>query len=369
VNTNRTREYGKLRRPKLPRSSGFRKVLPPVDLTPGWGSSQSEADLSKMRVRQSFMVETHLGGIIEQVPGFDAWRAMTHGMGSRIRDSRPIRSRGYADKELIRASSEMERETLFDEGDAWVRIPDVSTVPWRCICYLESTYMSGRLGFGTGWLVSADTIITAGHNVFSAEGDGWAQTVRVTAGSDAGFAFGETYAEHIDAYPGWVDSGGKARDCDLGMLKLADRTLGNRAGWFGFAVFTDTDLRTAPLIQSAGYPAETKPRGTLWFDAGRVTTFDAAFVHYRIDTEKGQSGSPIFFTNKEGQRWVMATHVYGQASDNLGLRVTEKFMTRLPPGPVRPGRHRRGHATAAERAVGDAARSVADIARLRSGCA
>ena len=322
MKADRSRERGKVLRPDP--EPYYRKASPPTDLAPGWGWAMDEADLTKIRAQRSFMVETHMGGIIERVPGFETWRAMTHGMGSRLKEVSPARSRDYVDEALVRGAGRFEPETLFGEGDLWIRIPDTSTVPWRCICYLQSTYESGRLGFGTGWLVSGDTVITAGHNVFSAEGDGWAQTVRVTAGSDAGFAFGETYAEHIDAYPGWVDSDGKARDCDLGMLKVADRTLGHRAGWFGFAAFTDADLRTAPLIQSAGYPAESKPRGTLWFDAGRVTTFDGSFLHYRIDTEKGQSGSPIFFSNNEGQRWVVATHVYGQAADNLGLRITNK---------------------------------------------
>jgi glutamyl endopeptidase len=286
-----------------------------------------DANLTKiLLVQRSFMLETHLGGVLERVPGFPARRAMTHGMGSRMTGGGFSRSswRNHAATTLAHQTSKIEPESIFNEEDSWVRIPDTTTVPWRCICYLEITYESGRQAFGTGWLVSADTVITAGHNVFSAEGDGWATSVSVFAGSDEGFAFGETYAESLDAYPGWAKSRGKARQNDLGMIKVVDKNLGYRAGWFGFAVFTDAQLQAAPIIHSAGYPAESKPRGTQWFDAGRVLKFDASFLHYRIDTEKGQSGSPIFFCNKEGQRWVVATHVYGQGVDNLGLRVTEE---------------------------------------------
>ncbi|MEQ9124137.1 MAG: serine protease, partial [Alphaproteobacteria bacterium] len=94
-------------------------------------------------------------------------------------------------------------------------------------------------------------------------------------------------------------------------------------GWFGLAVLTDSDLDQAPLIQSAGYPARTKPYGTQWYDAGRAGRYSDGFISYWVDTEEGQSGAPIFFSNAAGQRWVVATHVYSQSHSNLGQRVTE----------------------------------------------
>lgn len=317
--------------------SGFRELKPPLALSL---ERDKEAERyargvarPKMRVQRSYMEETHLGGCLENVPGFSAWKAMTHGLGGRIvvpAQSGPSAGLASDLREAARRGSPMTAESLFAEDDAWVRIADTSTLPWRCICHLEISYASGRNAIGTGWLSSADTVITAGHNVFSAAGDGWATGIRVVPGRDSSIApFGETYAARIDALAGWADSNGKAHDRDVGVIKLADTSMGHRTGWFGYAVFTDRDLLNAPLIHSAGYPGVSKPFATQWFDGGRVTNYTQAFIEYRIDTEEGQSGSPIFFCNAERQRWVVATHVYGQPNGNLGRRVSNEVFNAI----------------------------------------
>ncbi len=288
----------------------------------------------KLRVSRSYMLETHLGGRLEPVPGFDSRTAMTHGFKSTLITSgmrggiRAGRAALWQEERSDRAvdDGDFVAESQFGVGQPWVRIHNTSVVPWRCICHLEITYGSGRQALGSGWLSGPDTVITAGHNVFSAEGDGWATGIRVVPGRNSDLApYDETYARRIDALPGWVDSQGQERAFDLGVIKTGDASIGYRTGWFGHAVFTDGDFAHSQLIQSAGYPAITKPFATQWYDAGRVTDFSAEFLAYRIDTEPGQSGSPIFFTNNEGQRWVVATHVYGRNSANLGRRITDRI--------------------------------------------
>ena len=158
----------------------------------------------------------------------------------------------------------------------------------------------------------------------SQEPEGWASRIRVVPGRDRDFApFDETYGRHIDALPGWITSQGGESHFDLGVIKTSGAAVGLRTGWFGYTVLTDSDLFNSPLIHSAGYPDVSKPFATQWVDAGRVTNFSAKHLEYRIDTESGQSGSPIFTYDQSDQRLVIATHVYGQSSANLGLRITD----------------------------------------------
>ena len=273
------------------------------------------------------MLESHLGGVLERVPGFDTSVAFTHGLGPgggvaelprAAYPWQPERSwilSGWRDPHL-------RPESVFGVEDAWVQVDDTSRVPFRCICHLEIAYVGGATARGSGWFAGPDTVVTAGHNVLNAEIDQWAREIRVLPGRNGGTTgpFGESYAVFADALDGWKDDFDPAHD--LGMLKLADKGLGSATGWFGYAVFTDDDLDQQPLIQSAGYPSVTRPYGTQWYDAGRAERYSDAFVAYRVDTEEGQSGAPVFFTNTHGQRWVVATHVYGQASTNLGRRIT-----------------------------------------------
>ena len=283
----------------------------------------------KRRVQESWMQESHLGGVLEQVPGFDSSVAFTHGLGpgSGVRELARAACPWLPERCLIpsgqRDVAGLRPESVFSVGDAWVQLHDTSRVPFRCICHLEITYEGGATAIGSGWLAGPDTVITAGHNVLNAEIRQWAQHIRVVPGRNGGTTgpYGESYGVYADALEGWKKKFDP--DNDLGMLKIADKGLGSSTGWFGFAVFTNADLDQHPLIQSAGYPSLTRPYGTQWYDAGRAVRYSSAFLAYRVDTEEGQSGAPVFFTNNDGQRWVVATHVYGHTKTNLGRRVTD----------------------------------------------
>jgi V8-like Glu-specific endopeptidase len=39
--------------------------------------------------------------------------------------------------------------------------------------------------------------------------------------------------------------------------------------------------------------------GSLWYNAGRVRKMEKTYVEYMVDTEGGQSGSPIYFFDEE----------------------------------------------------------------------
>ncbi|WP_282604459.1 serine protease [Pelagibius sp. Alg239-R121] len=294
-------------------------------------SSQKREPLEQereRRIQRSWMTETHLGGILERVSDFPLSRAYSHGYGSQIVDQTSLSdvlcttsSNTLLDKGVRKW---LQPENAFFEGQPWVKINDTSRVPFRSICHLEIVYENGSRATGSAWFSGPDTLITAGHNVFDRHSKSWARNIRVIPGRDGRIApFGETYGVKRDALAGWVDRGDE--QYDLGMIKTADKTIGSATGWFGYAVFTDSDLSARPLIQSAGYPGESKAFGTQWYDAGRSTDYDEAFIYYRVDTEAGQSGAPIFFSNKSGQRWVVATHVYTQGTANLGRRVTNEI--------------------------------------------
>lgn len=309
----------------------FRRLHPPPEFDPGRAESERRAASKrkrKMLIQESWMLESHLGGVLESVPNFHPVTALTDGFGQ----SAQAAPRTYGRRDHYQAMTGREDdpngtllrpEVAFEEGQPWVPVGDTAQVPFRCICHLEITYEGGQTATGSGWLAGPDTVVTAGHNVLNAEIRQWARDIRIVPGRNGTGSgpFGETFATFADALDGWKNGFDPASD--LGVIKMADQSIGLATGWFGFAVFTDDDLRQAPLIQSAGYPAETKAYGTQWYDAGRAGRYSEAFISYRVDTEEGQSGAPVFFSNDEGQRWVVATHVYGRARSNLGQRVTE----------------------------------------------
>lgn len=269
------------------------------------------------RVRPSFMVETNLGGTLEDVPGLDVSRVMVGGLigagggGAQVRPTQ----RAYGPQ----------TELAFNEGPDWTPVPDTSGVPWRSVCHLSLRF-AGATGAGTAWFVSPDTLVTAAHNLFDPT-LGWAEAVTITPGKNgvAVDPYGQIHALRGGVHPAWIESGATDLTADIAFLKIADPTVGQRLGWFGLRVLTDSELRASPLIiHSAGYPA-TKPRGTQWVDASRIGDYDAHHIFYRLDTWKGNSGAPIFATFAGGQRQVVASHSHGAAdrTSNAGVRITD----------------------------------------------
>lgn len=281
----------------------------------------------KRQISESYMQETHMGGRLENVQGFNSLKAMVDSPNIAFNYNRKFETPkiGLENISPTKQTNKIVPESIFDEGHEWTPILETGTIPWRSICHLEIIYESGRRAYGTGWMAGPDTVITAGHNVLSQEGDGWATGgITISPGRNSSILpFDETYAVAIDALSGWQDSFDSR--FDLGVLKLADSKLGLRTGWFGYTVLSDQDMLTAPIVNNAGYPGRTKPFATQWFDASRIRSFTNSFIKYRLDTEAGQSGSPIFFTNFEGQRLVVATHVYGSQQSNLGLRINDNI--------------------------------------------
>ena len=129
--------------------------------------------------------------------------------------------------------------------------------------------------------------------------------------------YGYFTSTRFATHPQWQNNGDRTHD--LGVVWL-DQPIGNQIGWFGFAAQPDASLNNL-LVNNSGYPVD-KPLGTQWFNGGRIQKVNPQMLAYGLDTEPGQSGSPIFYFDAQMRRIVVAVHAYGDSSENLGVRVT-----------------------------------------------
>ncbi|MDQ2756068.1 MAG: trypsin-like serine protease [Actinomycetota bacterium] len=191
---------------------------------------------------------------------------------------------------------------------------------------------NGRLHC-TGWMISKDTMLTAGHCVHTGGSSGsWYSGLTFRPGSNGGTApFGTYSSRGTWALNGWVNSG--SSDYDAAIVKLSS-PVGSSTGWFG--MWWQSASLDSTFTRVSGYPGD-KP-STQWMSYDYVRASQTNRIFYDNDTIGGESGSPVWLYRGStapycaGGPCAMAIHTNGvgslSATHNSGTRITQaKFST------------------------------------------
>ncbi|KAI3316812.1 trypsin-like serine protease [Xylariaceae sp. AK1471] len=210
---------------------------------------------------------------------------------------------------------------------------------YRAIVKLQMRYEKQHpddpaYAMGTGWLISPDMLVTAGHNVYS-----W-------AGSEEGLG----RAVHINCYIGY--HGRDSINSPIVQRRLA-KTVVTTAEWLtskdnrhrdvafiqldrpfegNLRVFSykPTPKAGDEMIGVVGYPADKsitdkegrEEKGALMYEMFNDIQYNLEdkknnslqMLKYRISTFGGQSGAPVI--RKNAKQVAIATHVYGGGDKN-----------------------------------------------------
>lgn len=179
--------------------------------------------------------------------------------------------------------------------------------PWRAICALEIDF-GDQPAHATGWLAGPRTIITAGHCIYDHDRPGgWAGRARATPGRSGLTVapFGTLESSRFSCLKEWQTN--RTAAADLGCVHL-DQDIGTDVGWFGFdPVDWGVDEEVSVVI--AGYPIFDSQYKDMLQGQGPIKATEAGLVFYGVDTDQGQSGSPVWRTNSTAGP-VIATHAY-----------------------------------------------------------
>jgi glutamyl endopeptidase len=187
-----------------------------------------------------------------------------------------------------------------------------SSYPWGAIAHLSTNQ-----GGCTGFMLSRDVLVTAGHCVHW--NGSWVTSYTVTPGRTGNTApFGSCSGGINDVWTtsNWIN--GYPSDHDYGLVKLTC-DIGNSTGWFGWWYNTGENL-VDQYFYVEGYPGD-KPFGTMWWDGDTAYSQTANKLWYWIDTAGGQSGSPVYHYNSVspglcGGWCVTGIHTNGVAGTN-----------------------------------------------------
>jgi glutamyl endopeptidase len=210
------------------------------------------------------------------------------------------------------------------------QVNETTAFPARAVVLIQGVNGSGRC---TGWLISNNTVMTAGHCV-AAGGTGAfydRSTLRLSPGANgAARPFGTCTARRQFSVRGWVRNG--KEQYDYGAIKLNCTT---NVGFFGFwwqaAPLTDLFSRVS------GYPGD-KPR-TQWQSTDSIRVTQSRQLFYQNDTVGGDRGGPVWRNNANhpfcNGQCAMAIHAYGlhgslpHSTNNHGTRITESVFNNM----------------------------------------
>ena len=226
------------------------------------------------------------------------------------------------------------RQRVIIPGDDRKPVPNTRVRPYSAICSLEINFRFGSGEIGTGWLVAPRLVITAGHCVFNKKKGGFATEILVSPGRNGSSHW---QAQTVPATggrfrtsPEYGTGSDTSPDFDYGAIILPKAFVDT--GNFGFDVYDEFKLKQE-TFNAVGYPAD-KPFGTMWGHAKRLANVLSRRLEYQIDTEVGQSGSPVFdMVQENGQTFFVAVGVHNAGSQshliNSATRINDEVHKRF----------------------------------------
>lgn len=215
--------------------------------------------------------------------------------------------------------NEKTQQRIIIGGDDRTRISNTRDWPYRGTVYLEILFSTGKKGFGTGFMMGPNLLVTAAHNVYDdVTNDNkfnpeFAVEVDVYAGINGESAL-PTYQYYAESrvisiqkeYYLYADSEeyflSGEEYADWAVIEL-DRNLGNETGYYGKI---ENWHEVGSSIYSYGYPNfdDNDIKRTMWEAHGTITGEINSLYLSDIDNAGGQSGSPIFMTHANGNTYV-----------------------------------------------------------------
>jgi V8-like Glu-specific endopeptidase len=197
-------------------------------------------------------------------------------------------------------------------------VPNPDAYPWSALCRLVVDFGSHQ-EYGTGWLTSPRTVATAAHCVYSRQGGTYARGIEVWRQREGSSQAGvQLVTTGFDVARGWIENPDPEAvfPYDYGVVFVADAAGGSS---LRPAARGDEDLKQADNW-IGGFPLSR--HGQLVYAGQTGLSVGPTHLAYRIDTSRGQSGSPVLVWDADSESYqVVGIHSQGDVNRNYAVRM------------------------------------------------
>lgn len=207
-----------------------------------------------------------------------------------------------------------------------------TSLPFSAIGKLSIIGPNGNTYGGTGFLVSDDLVLTAGHCLDGDDMGGHAVSITFRAGLN----YNGTYLASANATESYLPSpweNERDMNWDWALLRL-DKPIGAS---IGFLSLTVDNAPVGKACEIYGYPVDWSGGPNYPTGISQVTGFGHVIgssqyrINYDADTEGGMSGAPIFIANGSSFHLsgIHTNGILANQSGNSGVRITSAILTVL----------------------------------------
>ncbi len=212
-------------------------------------------------------------------------------------------------------------------GDNRRPVTNTTVYPWSTVGEVQA-FFGNIVQVGTGVMIGNKTILTAAHVVYE-HGGGPAEFVDfIPALSGNLEPFGRATVVDRVIPQAYIDS--QDEGSDIAILAL-DQPLGTQTGIMPISAPAMSFFDNLALL-SAGYPADLA-QDVMYSASGNSLGVDGNFLLEMIDTEPGQSGSPIWYDDSTTGEPRLVAILKGtrELTDNAGVRTVQGVGVRITP--------------------------------------
>lgn len=234
-------------------------------------------------------------------------------------------------------------------SDDRTKVTNTKIMPYSAIVFLEMTFPSEPKATysQTAFLISENIALTAAHGLYRTNEETrireWATSVKAIPGKYGKTFFKNPYGsceatELVVPVPYYENAD---KNYDWGIIRL-DEEIGTKTGYFGYQFIPHSMVGMNITITGYPYGVDEDKWYSQWTQSGEIIIYDenAGFdrdyvIDYLIDTEEGQSGSPIYryydgawtVVGIHAKEWYTGDDDNSVSRFNQGVRFTSQMFS------------------------------------------